>query len=106
MMMSIHQDPLDQVVAILVASNVNERNPRTVWSGGSDNTKIAIQEIHSTDLEAFFHDFGCKLVNAVVVRVGENVIDDTTLIGRGSMLAKVLNAPVAELTVSDEVDVG
>ena len=34
------------------------------------------------------------------------MINDSALVWRGAMLAEMLNAPVAELPVSNEVDVG
>ena len=102
----IHQDPLNEVVAILVSSNVDEGNARTIRTSSGDDAQIAVEELVTTNLEAFLDNLGSKLVDAVVVGVGENVINDTTLVWRRTMLAEVLDAPVAELTVGDEIDVG
>lgn len=104
-MMSIHQDPLNQIVAILIASNVDERNTRSIWTLSSDDSQVAIQELESTNLETLLDNLGSKLINAVVVGIGQDVIDDTTLVRGRAVLAQVLDTPVTELTMSDEIDV-
>lgn len=38
--------------------------------------------------------------------MNEDVIDDTSLIGWSAMLAQMLNAPIAKLSVSNEINVG
>lgn len=42
MMMGIHQDPLDEIVAVLVSSDVDEWNTRTIRTSGGNHTKISI----------------------------------------------------------------
>jgi hypothetical protein len=37
MVVGIHQNPLYQVVAVLVAGNINQRNARAILAGGSDD---------------------------------------------------------------------
>jgi hypothetical protein len=73
--------------------------------GSSDDSEIAVHEFNPTDLEAFLNNLGSKLVNAVIVGIVKNVVDDTAFVRGGTMLAQVLDTPVAELTVSDKVDV-
>lgn len=73
--------------------------------GSRNDTEVTIHEFNTADLEAFLHNFGSKLINAVIVGIVENVVDDTALVGWGTMLAQVLDTPIAELTMSDEVDV-
>lgn len=46
------------------------------------------------------------MVDTVVVRVCEDVVDNTALVGRGTMLTEMLDAPITELAVGDEVNVG
>lgn len=106
MMVGVHENPLDQVVAVLVARNVNERDAWTIRVSSGDNPKITIQKFRTSNLEAFFNNFGSKLVNAVVVGVGQDVVNDTALVWRGAVLAQMLNAPVAELSMGNEVNVG
>ena len=102
---SVHQYPLDQIVAVLVSSNVDERDAGTVWSSRGDDTKVAIQKLQAANLQTLLNNFGSKLIDAVIVRVRKDVVDDATLVGGRPMLAEMLNAPVAKLTMSDEVDV-
>jgi hypothetical protein len=80
MMMRVHQNPLDEVIAILVASNVNEWNARSIWTSGSNDSKIVIQEFKTTNLETLLDDFRSELVDAIAIRVGENMIDDSSLV--------------------------
>ena|ERR1700753_2030754 len=56
MVMSVHQDPLDEVVAILVASNVDEWNAWTIWVSSGDNSEVAVQEFRPSDLEALLNN--------------------------------------------------
>ena len=106
MSMSVHQDPLDEVVPILIASNVDEWNARTIWTSGGYDIQVFIQEFMTANLETFLNNLGSELINAVVVGVVQDVVDDATLVRRGAVLAEVLNAPVAELTMSNEINVG
>ena len=105
-MMGVHQDPLNQIVAILIPRNVNERNTRTVRMCSGNNAKIALKELHTTNLQTLFDNFGGKLIDAVAVGIAQNVVNDSALVWRGAMLAKMLNAPVAELPVRNEINVG
>jgi hypothetical protein len=104
--MSVHQDPLDEIIAILVASDVDERNARTIWTSSGDDTQVLIQELMTANLETFLNNLGGELIDAVVVGVVQNVVDDTALVRRRAMLAKMLDAPVAKLAMSNEVNVG
>ena len=102
--MSVHEDPLDEIVAVLVASDVDERDAWTIWVGGTNDTKVAVKELNTANLEALLNDFGSELVDAVAVGVGEDVVDDATLVWRRAMLTQVLYAPITELAVSNEVN--
>lgn len=104
--MGIHQDPLDQVVAVLIPSNVDERNAGTIWTSSGDDTQILIQELVTANLEAFLNNLGRELINAVVIRVVEDVVDNAALVRRRAVLAEVLDTPVAELTMRNEINVG
>lgn len=73
--------------------------------GSRDNTKVTVHELSTTDLEALLHNLGSKLVDAVAVSVGEDVVDDTALIRWRTMLAQVLNTPISELAMSNQIDV-
>jgi hypothetical protein len=72
-------------------------------SSGND-TEVTIHEFNTTDLKAFLHNLGSKLVDAVIVGILDNVVDDAALVGWGTVLTQMLDTPVTELTMSDEVD--
>lgn len=74
--------------------------------GSRDNTKVTVHEFDTTDLEALLHDLGSKLVDAVAVSVGKNVVDDTALVRWRAMLAQVLDTPISELAMSYEINAG
>jgi hypothetical protein len=103
--MSVHQDPLDQIVAILIASDVDERDAGTIRASSRDDSEVAIHEVETANLETFLNHLRGELVDAVIIGVGEDVIHDTTLVRGRAVFTQVLNTPIAELTVSDEVDV-
>jgi hypothetical protein len=70
----IHQNPLDEIVSVLITSNcrqsakrqpngpqirvltVNQWHPRAVRTAGADPRKIAVEEFGSTNLEALLHN--------------------------------------------------
>lgn len=56
LLMSVHQDPLDEVIAILIASYVNEWNSRSVRVRGGDDIQIAVKELNASDLETLLDD--------------------------------------------------
>jgi hypothetical protein len=64
-----------------------------------DDPKVTLQEFGTADLETLFHNFGCILIDAVAVGVGENVVDYPAFVGWGTMLAQMLDTPVAKLTM-------
>jgi hypothetical protein len=106
MNVSIHQNPLNEIVAVLISSNIDQRNARTIRPRSSDDSKIAIQEVQSANLEALLNNLGGKLIDAVVIRVGQDVVNDATLVRGRAVLTEVLDTPVSELAVSDEINVG
>ena len=105
MMVGIHQNPLYQIVAVLVTGNINQRNARTIWVCGSDDTKVALEELSTANLQALLYNLGGKLTNAVSVGIAKDVVHDSALVWRGAVLAEMLDTPVSELPVGDEVDV-
>jgi hypothetical protein len=105
MMVGIHQNPLYQIVAVLVTGNINQRNARTIWVCGSDDAKVAFEELNTANLQALLYNLGGKLTNAVAVGIAKDVVNDSALVWRGAVLAEMLDTPVSELPVGNEVDV-
>jgi hypothetical protein len=101
--MSVHEDPLDQVIAILIARNVDERDAWSIWVSSGDDSEVAIKKLDTTNLEALLNNLGGVLIDAVTVGVDKDVVDDATLIGWRAMLTEMLDAPIAELTMRNEI---
>ena len=102
----VGQDPLDEVVAVLVAGNVDERNTRAVVTTLADAVEVALEELRTTNLQTLLNDLRGKLVHAVLGRIADDMVDGTAAILRSTMLADVLDAPVAKLAMGDNVNVG
>lgn len=120
--MSVHEDPLDQIVPVLVTRDyhvlatpkrglsgiltVDEWNAWTVWMSCRDDCKISLHEFSPTNLETFLHNLGSKLVDAVAVSIGKDMVDDAALVRWRTMLAQMLDTPVAKLAMGDKIDAG
>lgn len=63
-----------------------------------------IHELSTPNLEAFLHDFRCKLIHAVIHGPAYNMLDSTALVVGSTMLTDVLNAPISKLTMSKHVN--
>jgi hypothetical protein len=72
-------------------------------SRGND-PKVTLQEFGTADLETLLHNFGCILIDAIAVGIGKNVVDHTAFVRWGTMLAQMLDTPVAKLAMRDKVD--
>lgn len=56
LLMSVHQDPLDEVVAVLIASDVDERDSWSIWVRSGDDVEVSVKELNASDLETFLND--------------------------------------------------
>lgn len=65
-----------------------------------------VQEFSASHLKTLLHDLGSKLIGTVLSGEAENMLDSTTFVSGATVLADVLNAPVAELTMRDNVNTG
>jgi hypothetical protein len=119
---SVHQDPLDQIVAVLISRyymsllarpteenkrfplTVNQWHPRSFGTTSAYTGEIAVQELGAPDLQTFLDDFGCKLIHAVIHSMVEYMLNRTTLVVGSAMLTYVLDAPVAELAMSKQIN--
>lgn len=73
---------------------------------GSDLGEVAVHELGTTNLQALLDNLGGELVDAIAIGLGQDVVNDSSLVSRRSMLAQVLDAPIAELSMGDEINVG
>lgn len=85
---------------------VNQWNPGTIRASFADTLQVTLKEFGTSNFEAFLDYLRSKLVHTILCSVAEDVIDCTDTVSWSSVLADMLNAPVAELTVGDDVDTG
>lgn len=102
----VGQDVLDEIVAILVAGNVDQRNAWTVETTLADSVKVAAKKLRASDLETLLNDLGSELIHGILCSVTNDMIDSTAAVGGGTVFADMLDAPVAKLAVCHDVDVG
>lgn len=102
----IVQYPLHKIVAILVTRDINQRNSGPIQSAFTYAVEIAAQELAATNLQTLFHHFGRKLIGAVFGRISDDVVNGPATVRRCPVLANVLNAPIAKLAMSHDINVG
>lgn len=94
---------LDQENA-LCQLTINEWHTRSVGAAFANSVQITFQEIGTSDFEAFLDNLGRELICAVFGCVAKNMLGSSTFVGRGSMLANVLYAPIPELAMGDNIN--
>lgn len=102
----VGKDVLDQVVAILVAGDVDERNSRAVGPPLTDSIQVAAEKLWAANLQTLLDDLGGELVRAVLGSIADDVVDSTTAVGWGSVFADMLDTPVPKLSMCNNVNVG
>lgn len=100
------QNPLDEVIAVLIAGNINQGDTRSVNSTFADTIEITGKELGSSNLQALLNYLGGVLVEAVFGCVSNDMVYGTTLVCRLTMFTDVLDAPISELPFGDEINVG
>lgn len=100
----VSKNVLNEIVAVLVAGNVNEWDTGTVVAAFANTIKISTKKLHSTNLEAFLDNLGGELIHAILRCIANDMVNSTATINRCSMLADVLDAPISKLAVSNNVD--
>lgn len=100
----VRENVLDEIVAVLVAGNVDQWDARTIETTLTDTIKVAAEEVNTTNLEALLNYLGSKLVHAVLRGIANDMINGAATISWGTMFADVLDAPVTELAMSNNVN--
>ncbi len=100
----VGEDVLDEVVAKLIAGDVDKWHTWALGVSFADDVEVAVEEVGATNLKTLLNNLGGELIHAVFGSEADDVVGGASTIGDGAMLAEVLNAPVAELTVSNDVD--
>jgi hypothetical protein len=101
----IVENPLHQVVAVLVASNVDQGNSSSVTPSFTDTVEIPSQEVAPAYLQALLHDLRGKLIGAVLGSVADDMVNSSATVRRSPVFTYVLDAPIAELAMCDNVNV-
>lgn len=101
----VGQNPLDQVVSILVACDVDQRDSGAIHAAFTDPVKVTRKELTSANLQALLNYLGGVLVHAVFSSKANDVVNGSASISRRAMLTDVLNAPVSELSMGDDINV-
>jgi hypothetical protein len=99
------EDILNQIVAVLIAGDVDQWDAWPVYPSFANSVQISIKEFSTTNLETFLDYFGSKLVHTVLGSISNDVVDGAAPICRQTMLTDVLDAPIAELAVRDNVNI-
>jgi len=102
----IVEDVLDEIVTVLVRRNVNQWETGPIFTPLANASQIALNEFDSTNLETLLNHLGGKLIAAVLRGILNDMVDGAITIAWSSILAYVLNAPVAKLSVGNNVDTG
>lgn len=121
----IGEDVLDQVIPKLIPSDCNhivridiiphainitltvdQRHAGPIRSSLADTGQVSIKEIGSSNLEALFNHFRSVLINAILGRIADNVVNGATLVAGQPILADVLDTPIPKLTSCNNIDVG
>jgi hypothetical protein len=100
----VSENVLNEIVAVLVTGDVDQRNARTIKTTLTDTIKVAAEEINTTNLKALLNDLRCKLVHAVLRCIADDVVNGSAAISWGTVLADVLNAPIAKLAMSNDIN--
>jgi hypothetical protein len=100
----VSENILDEIVSVLVTSDVDQWNARTIETALTDTVKISTEEVNTTNFETLLNDFGSKLVHAVLRGIADDMVDGSATISWSTMLADMLDAPVAKLAMSNNVN--
>lgn len=84
---------------------VDQGHAHAILTRLANDVEIAVNEVVDVDLKALLDDLGGVLMEGIVLGMSKDMVDSRRLVGRGAVLADVLDAPVAELALADGVNV-
>lgn len=103
---SIVENPLYEIVAILIARDINQRDTGTVSAAFTNSVQVAAKKFCTTNLETLLNNLGGELVGTVLSGIANHMVNSSAAIGGAAVFTDVLNTPVTKLAMSDNVDVG
>lgn len=103
---SVVENPLNEIVAILIAGDIDQGNASAVSASFTNAVQVATKKIRPSDFETLLDHFGCKLVGAVLGRISNNMVHSAASVGGSTVFTNMLDAPVAELAVGHNINIG
>lgn len=100
------EDVLDQVISILIAGNIDQRDPRAVKTSLANAIKVTIEKFGTADFKTLLDNLRGKLIHRVLCGIPNDMVDSSASIRRSTVFTDVLDAPVAELAVGNNVNIG
>src|SRR5450432_3961204 len=100
----VSQDVLNKIVAILITGNIDQRDARTIQTAFTNTIQVAAKKLDAPNLETLFNNLRGELIHAVLSSKSDDMISCTAAISWSAMLANMLDAPVAELAVSYDIN--
>jgi len=94
----------DSTALIEVGPTIDQWDAWTISTPFTNTIKITLEEFRAADLQTLLNHFRRKLVHAVFRGVAKDMVDSAATVGRSTVLANMLNAPIAKLTVGDNID--
>lgn len=98
------QDILNQIVAILIACNIDQWNAWTFVASFTDPVQVSFQKIGTTNFETLFDNLRSELIHAVFSSITNDMVNGTATVGGSPVLTDVLNAPITKLTMGHDID--
>jgi hypothetical protein len=82
----VRENVLDEIVAVLVAGDVDQWDARTIETAFTDSIKIAAEEVNTANLEALLNDLGCKLVHAILRSIADDMVNGSAAVSWGTWI--------------------
>lgn len=83
---------------------IDQGHARAIRAAFADSLKVTVKELAAANLEALLDNLRSVLIHTVLGGKAEDMVNGTATISWGAMLADVLDAPVAELTMGDDIN--
>jgi hypothetical protein len=83
---------------------VNEWHTWTILATFADTLQISIEELVAANLQALLNHLRGVLIHAILGGETKDMVDSAASISRGSVFADVLDAPISELAMSNDID--
>jgi hypothetical protein len=100
------EDPLYEVIAILITRDVDQRDTCTVTTALTNSVQVTAEKFRTSNLETLLDNLGSELIGAVLGSITNDMVNSPTTVRRSTVFTDVLNAPVTELAMGHNVNIG